>query len=119
MPHRPAAARPPGERVIMTISGVPPTVLCVDDYADARLSLRLVMEAHGLDAWEAATGGEALELAARLPDLIILDVLLPDLDGRAVCRRLKADPATAAIPVLMLSGGAVSAADRVGGLEGG
>jgi CheY-like chemotaxis protein len=80
------------------------TVLCVDDDADERRALAWVLEAAGLEEEEAATGGEGLRLAARNPGLVVLDVNLPDIDGFEVCRRIKAHPATAGIPVLHISG---------------
>jgi PAS domain S-box-containing protein len=97
----------------------PPVVLNVEDDPDSRFALSHVLKTAGFEVWEAPSGGEALRLAARKPDLVVLDVHLPDQDGFAVCRRLKSDPATARTPVLMLSGEAVSSADRVHGLEGG
>jgi CheY-like chemotaxis protein len=80
------------------------TVLCVDDNEDERRALAWVLEAAGLEVEEAATGGEGLRLAEQNPGLVVLDVNLPDIDGFEVCRRIKAHPATAAIPVLHLSG---------------
>jgi CheY-like chemotaxis protein len=80
------------------------TVLCVDDDEDERRALACVLEAAGLEVEEAATGGEGLRLAEQNPGLVVLDVNLPDIDGFEVCRRIKGDPATAAIPVLHLSG---------------
>ncbi|MGH7187141.1 MAG: hybrid sensor histidine kinase/response regulator, partial [Pseudomonadota bacterium] len=69
---------------------------------------------------EAETGGEALQLAAaRRPQLILLDVEMPDLSGYEVCKKLKSDPATMAIPVLLLSGAYTEGEDRVRGLDGG
>jgi CheY-like chemotaxis protein len=54
----------------------------------------------------ATSGDKALKIAqkAPVPDLILLDVMMPEMDGHEVCRRLKADPATAAIPVLFVTG---------------
>jgi PAS domain S-box-containing protein len=95
------------------------TILHVDDDADNRMSLGWVLRAEGFGLLQAANGAEALRLARRQPDIILLDVRLPDLDGFEVCRRLKADPATMAIPVLQLSGHYTSRDDRVHGLEGG
>jgi CheY-like chemotaxis protein len=80
------------------------TVLFVDDDEVERHALACVLQQAGLDVEEAATGGEALRMAARNPGLVVLDVNLPDIDGFEVCRRIKAHPATAAVPVLYLSG---------------
>ena len=55
------------------------------------------------DYQEAHGGLEALEMAASLPDLILLDIIMPDMDGFEVCRRLKADARTAAIPILFIT----------------
>ena len=69
---------------------------------------------------EAATGEQALGfVATETPDLVLLDVNLPDLNGFEVCRRIKADPATARIPVVHVSASSVRDADKVQGLEGG
>ena len=96
------------------------TVLNVNDDDDNRHLDTLRLTRAGFEVVEAATGEEALLLAADSPpDLVLLDVSLPGMDGFEVCRRLKADPATAATPVLMLSGAFVSPGDRVRGLEGG
>jgi two-component system cell cycle sensor histidine kinase/response regulator CckA len=97
----------------------PVTVLHVDDDATNRELLGWLLRAHGFVVHEAATGAAALLRAAEGPDVVLLDVCLPDLSGFDVCRRLKSDPATAHIPVLQLSGERVSSADRVAGLEGG
>ena len=71
----------------------------------------------GFHCRTAATGTEALrEVRAALPGLIVLDVMLPELDGLEVCRRLRADPATAAVPIIMLTARA-DEVDRVVGLE--
>lgn len=82
----------------------PADILVVDDTAEnLRLLTRLLSEA-GFRARAVGSGGEALAAAAaRVPDLVLLDVDMPDLDGYEVCRRLKAMPAMAAIPVIFLS----------------
>jgi signal transduction histidine kinase len=96
-----------------------PSILFVDDDAINRNTLAGVLRDEGFDTVEAATGGEALRLAADKPDVIILDVNLPDLDGFEVCRRIKAHPATSAIPVLHVSGHFIRTEDRAHGLEEG
>ncbi|MFT3768942.1 MAG: response regulator [Minicystis sp.] len=73
----------------------------------------------GFSVREAATGREALALAGQRPDFVVLDVRLPDVDGFEVCQRLKADPRTASIPVLLTSATFVSSDKRVQGLDGG
>lgn len=95
-----------------------PAVLCVDDHADSRQSAALLLRGEGYHVLEAANGSEALVLA-RQADLILLDVRLPDLDGFEVCRRLKADPITALVPVILLSGVFTSSEDKFQGLDGG
>jgi PAS domain S-box-containing protein len=95
------------------------TVLVVDDDEAKRYAITKMLRKAGFAIREAATGGEALRLVADLPDLVILDVKLPDVSGFDVCRRIKADPATASIPVLHLSTTFVGLDDKVQGLEGG
>jgi CheY-like chemotaxis protein len=94
-------------------------ILVVDDEPDIR---ELIGETLSFAGWEprfAADGEEALAaLAAAPPDLIVLDVMMPLLDGRTVARRLLADPATAAIPVVMVSARS-QAADVEQGLAAG
>jgi len=80
-----------------------PMVLVVDDNQGHAYAVARIMSKHGFVVMQAYTGQEALENARRKPDLIFLDVHLPDIDGFEICRRLKADPETAAIPVLFLS----------------
>jgi PAS domain S-box-containing protein len=95
------------------------TVLHVEDDQNTRRGLARLLRAEGFGLLQASTGAEALGLARRRPDVIVLDVSLPDMDGFEVCRRLKADPETALIPVLQLSGYYTSPDDRVHGLSGG
>src|SRR5712692_332514 len=79
-------------------------ILVVDDQEPNRLLLRDLLEAQGHVVTEAADGPEALErVREHPPDVVLLDVNMPGLDGFEVCRRLKADPRTAAIPVLLVT----------------
>jgi PAS domain S-box-containing protein len=95
------------------------TILYVDDNAASRYAFAGLFRGEGFDVLEAATGTEALRLAGDKPDMVILDVNLPDINGFEVCRRIKAHPATTSIPVLHLSASFVSSEDKVSGLEGG
>jgi diguanylate cyclase (GGDEF)-like protein len=80
-------------------------VLVVDDDAGLRALLHTTLEAIELDVEEVESAARArASLAARRPDLIVLDVGLPDTDGLTFCRELKGDPRTAAIPVIVLTG---------------
>src|SRR5262245_56806112 len=91
-------------------------VLVVDDFNDGRILLTSVLEAGGYRVLEAATGGETLERMEDDPDLVVLDVKLPDIDGFEVCRRIKADPRTARTPVIMVSAVFSDTEHRVRGL---
>ena len=80
-------------------------ILIVDDDPDVAGMLAAILAEEGRDAAIARDGREALALArAALPSLILLDVLLPDLDGAEVCRRLQADPFTTRIPIVFITG---------------
>jgi two-component system, cell cycle response regulator len=94
-------------------------ILVVDDVEVNVKLLGAKLAREYFDVLTAADGASALRLcAAELPDLVLLDVMMPHMDGFEVCRRLKADPATAHIPVVMVT--ALSdAADRLTGLEAG
>ncbi|MBW3628296.1 MAG: response regulator, partial [Gemmatimonadetes bacterium] len=92
-------------------------VLNVDDYEAGRYATTRVLRQAGYDVVEATTGTEALLKAEEHPDIIVLDVNLPDVDGFEVCRRLKEAPATASIPVLYLSAAYRGPEHRVQGLE--
>lgn len=79
-------------------------ILIVDDVATNRIVLKVKLAAAYYETVQAATGAEGLVLARSLrPDLVLLDVELPDMDGIAVCEALKADPATRDIPVVMIT----------------
>jgi two-component system, cell cycle response regulator DivK len=79
-------------------------VLIVDDNEMNRTLVRDVLRAAGFGALEAETGAEGLMLAAeRLPDVILMDLRLPDMDGTEAARKLGNEPRTASIPVVALS----------------
>jgi CheY-like chemotaxis protein len=79
-------------------------VLVVEDEPENRLLLGVVLTAEGYDVEEVEDGPAALAAAsARHPDLILLDVMLPGMNGYAVLERLRADPSTAGVPVIMLT----------------
>ncbi len=79
------------------------TILVVDDYEPHRYAAQRLLEAAGFAVVTAATGQEALSQASGHPDLILLDVGLPDLSGFDVCRMLKVNAATRVIPVVFMS----------------
>lgn len=80
------------------------TVLLIEDNADHRYVYAQVLARAGFRVEEAATGAEGLAHARALrPDVVLVDVMLPDTDGWQVTTALKEDPATAAIPVLVVS----------------
>jgi signal transduction histidine kinase len=93
------------------------TILAVDDNDAIRYSLSRTLQGGGYRVIEARNGMETLELADNDPDLITLDIHLPDMDGFEVCRRLKANPRTAHIPVLHISATVTDTENRVRGLE--
>ena len=94
-------------------------VLVVDDVAPNIRILEAKLATEYYNVLTATNGPEALEVAARdNPDIILLDVMMPEMDGFEVCRRLKADPAVSHIPVVMVT--ALSdMSDRIQGLEAG
>jgi two-component system cell cycle response regulator DivK len=84
-------------------------VLLVDDYPDAREMYTEYLEFCGFDVVEAGNGMEALQRAAdAAPDIILMDLSLPVMDGWEATRRLKADARTASIPVVALTGHALA-----------
>lgn len=92
-------------------------VLVVDDEADIRALVVHHLEREGFRCRTAATGPDALrEARHRVPDLVVLDLMLPGIDGLDVCRRLRADVATAAVPIIMLTA-KTEEIDRIVGLE--
>ena len=88
---------------------VPTRALVVDDYDDAREMYSEFLAFKGFEVVQAQNGLQALALAeSLLPDLIVLDLALPDIDGIEVTRRLKLSPVTAGIPIVMLTANAQS-----------
>lgn len=95
------------------------TVLVADDDPAVRGLLKRLLEQHRFRVETAADGGAALELVATVePDLVLLDVLMPDLTGLEVCRRLKASAATRLLPVVLVTGSG-EREDRIAGIEAG
>jgi len=95
------------------------TILYADDTEAQRYAVSRVLRSAGFRVLEARTGHQALEMSAAGPDLIMLDVNLPDITGIEVCKRLKAEELTARTPILQVSATLVSTEARVAGLEGG
>jgi len=90
-------------------------ILAVDDEPHILKLVCFSLTARGYEMLEASDGLRALEIAEQEhPDLILLDVMMPALDGYETCRRLKANPATADIPVVMLSAKSQKAEQAVG-----
>ena len=92
-------------------------ILVVDDEPEAVELVEFNLKQAGFNVVSAADGAEALKKArAELPSLIVLDLMLPEVDGLEVCKMLRRDPATAAIPIVMVTAKAAEI-DRVLGLE--
>jgi two-component system, sensor histidine kinase len=98
----------------------PVTILNVDDYDAGRYAVTRALRQAGFTVLEAVTGQEALDEVERSrPDLILLDVQLPDINGVEIARRLRSNPETSAIPILHLSATRVRDSDRALGLDAG
>ncbi len=96
---------------------MPISVLVIDDEAPIRLLCRVNLEAEGMEVLEAPDGSEGLEVArGRTPDAILLDVMMPGLDGWAVAEELVGDERTAGIPIVFLTARA-DMRDRAKGLD--
>jgi signal transduction histidine kinase len=95
-------------------------IVNIDDSPQLRYAKTRILQKAGYEVVEAGTGAEALKLVRELmPQLVLCDVALPDMNGVDVCRRIKSDPATGSIPVIQISATFVSAADEKEGLKGG
>jgi signal transduction histidine kinase/ligand-binding sensor domain-containing protein/CheY-like chemotaxis protein len=119
LPSTPVEEPPAGEAADYAQEEVPEdmtTVLVVEDNAELRAFIRMHLQGR-FRVVEAADGQRGLELARRLlPDLVLSDVMMPGLDGYALCRALKEDPETDFIPVILLTARA-AAEDRLAGLR--
>jgi CheY-like chemotaxis protein/signal transduction histidine kinase len=101
------------------MTAITPLLLNVDDDDVARYARGRLLRRAGFDVRDAATGRAALDLVADHPDLVVLDVGLPDMSGFDVCRRIKADRSLGFIPVLQVSATFVKGTDRARALDGG
>jgi CheY-like chemotaxis protein len=101
----------------MSRNGTTPTILLVEDNEDNRRIYVTILAHAGYRVLEAIDGEEALTMArAEMPDLILMDVSIPKVDGWEVTRRLKADTATRVIPIVALTAHAL-ASDRAKAME--
>jgi len=104
-------------KTIESLSDTRHKVLIVDDEPDAVIATKRALEADGYNVIEANNGVMAFDvLKSDIPDVILLDVMMPDMDGFEVCRRLKEEPLYENIPVIMLTAkGEIN--DKVEGLD--
>jgi DNA-binding response OmpR family regulator len=94
-------------------------ILIVDDDTDSLKLIGLMLQRQGYEITAASSGGQAFNKAlAERPNLIILDVMMPDMDGYEICRRLRANPATQPIPIIMFTAKTLID-DKVAGFEAG
>ncbi len=104
----------------MNPSRTAPVILNVDDDEAGRYAISRELKRAGYDVIEAPTGGEAMRLIReKSPELILLDVGLPDTNGFEVCRSIRENPDTASLPVLLLSASCRDSHSKVTGLNGG
>ena len=93
------------------------SILIVDDEPAILDVYSAILRIEGYEVWQAATGQTGLQtVRERRPDLVLLDVMLPDCNGMDVCRQIKSDAALADVFVVLASGTAISAASKVDGL---
>jgi DNA-binding response OmpR family regulator len=96
---------------------MPALVLIVEDETDIRDLLAFHLEREGYQVARSRSGADALrQIRARPPDLLLLDLMLPEMDGLEVCRRVRQDPRSAAVPIVMLTARGEEV-DRIVGLE--
>ena len=104
---------------IKSLSDTRVKIMVVDDESGVVISLKIALESDNYNVIEASTGYETIEKArTEIPDLILLDIMLPGMDGYEICNRLRKDPLTKSIPIIMLTGrGGIN--DKIEGLERG
>lgn len=105
------------EDTLKTMSDIRQKILIVDDEMDALLALKVALETEGYSIAEAKDGYEAIDkVHSEIPDVILLDLMIPGIDGFEVCRQLKSDPMYRHIPIIMLTArGEID--DKVEGIE--
>ncbi len=105
------------EKTLEKMTDTREKVLIVDDELDALVSLKIALEAEGYNVVEAKNGHDAMEkVQLEIPDVILLDLMIPGIDGLEVCRQLKSDDLYRHIPVIMLTArGEID--DKVEGIE--
>ncbi len=104
----------PGDRIVLAEK-----ILVVDDDLDTLKLVGMMLQRQGFNIVAAINGAQALsKVTAEKPDLILLDVMMPDIDGFEVCRRVRADPAYASTPILMFTA-KTQVDDKVQGFEAG
>ncbi len=95
-------------------------ILVVDDEPGLLQLYCMLLRSKGYEVWEATTGQKAFEVAReKRPDLVLLDVMLPDVSGVEVCRNIKAEGSIKDVFVVLVSGGAISPSEMVAGFEAG
>jgi DNA-binding response OmpR family regulator len=101
------------------VEAVMAKILVIDDEMQSVKLIGMLLQRRGYEIVAATLGSQGLEKArAERPDLIVLDIMMPDMDGFEVCRRLRADPTTAAIPVIMFTAKTL-VDDKVTGFQAG
>ncbi len=121
LPHNPAGPRSPARVAprLRAVTSRPPRILVVDDDDAVRQIVSLNLEFEGFEVVTAVDGQDCLDQVRDVrPDAVVLDVMMPRLDGWATLDRLRADPATADLKVLMLSARAMEADLRRGDRAG-
>ena len=102
---------------IRRLSDTRTKILIVDDELDTLLPLKRALEMEDFNVVEAQDGVEALEkVRSEIPDLVLLDLMLPKINGFEVCQRLKQDEATSSIPIIMLTAKGETS-DKIEGIE--
>ena len=95
------------------------TILIVDDESNMRFLLRMILESGGYEVVEAAHGAAALERAKESrPDLVVTDLMMPVMTGRELVERLRAEPETAEIPIVVVSANPTAVLDAADAVIG-